>query len=130
MRVCVYVPCPCSCLCVAVCHIYIFCVIHLHSSNHVVLHDNTHSNARVWLPARLPTYQVEKSLLKAEVEGDVSGVKDIVRAMATVSQMLSVARLLRLLRKMHEEGVIIVLRVKERFLRSPSGSVLSGYRIL
>ena len=84
----------------------------------------------MWLPARLPTYQVEKSLLKAEVEGDVSGVKDIVRAMATVSQMLSVARLLRLLRKMHEEGVIIVLRVKERFLRSPSGSVLSGYRIL
>ena len=68
--------------------------------------------------------------MKAEVEGDVSGVKDIVRAMATVSQMLSVARLLRLLRKMHEEGVIIVLRVKERFLRSPSGSVLSGYRIL
>ena len=117
--------------CVWRCVTYIFfCVIHLHSSNHVVLHDNTHSNARVWLPARLPTYQVEKSLLKAEVEGDVSGVKDIVRAMATVSQMLSVARLLRLLRKMHEEGLIIVLRVKERFLRSPSGSVLSGYGIL
>ena len=35
----------------------------------------------------------------------------------------SVARLLRLLRQMQEEGVVIVLRVKERFLRSPSGSV-------
>ena len=70
---------------------------------------------------------MEKSLLKTKVEGDVSGVKDIVRAMATVSQMLSVARLLRLLRKMQEEGLVSVLRVKERFLRAPSGSVISGY---
>ena len=69
---------------------------------------------------------MEKSLLKTKVEGDVSGVKDIVRAMATVSQMLSVARLLRLLRKMQEEGLVSVLRVKERFLRAPSGSVISG----
>ena len=80
------------------------------------------------MPASVPVCQVEKSLLKTEVEGDVSGVKDIVRAMATVSQMLSVARLLRLLRKMHEEGVIIVLRVKERFLSSPSGSVYGSSR--
>ena len=56
---------------------------------------NTHANIHVW--------QVEKSLLKTKVDGDVSGVKDIVRAMAIVSQMVHVAQLLRLLRQMQEE---------------------------
>ena len=53
----------------------------------------------------------------------MSGVKDIVRAMAIVGQMVHVAQLLRLLRQMQAEGLIIVIRFKERFLRTPSGCV-------
>ena len=78
------------------------------------------------MPDSVPVCQVEKSLLKTKVEGDVSGVKDIVRAMAIVRQMTHVAQLLRLLRQMQEEGLVSVLRFKERFLRTPSGSVLTG----
>ena len=67
--------------------------------------------------------------MKAKGEGDVSGVKDIVRAMAIVGQMVHVAQLLRLLRQMQEEGLVTVLHFKERFLRSVC-ALCQGMQIL
>jgi len=64
---------------------------------------------------------VEKSILKSKKMYDVRGVKDIVRAMATASKMRHIAIVLRILQEMQVEGIIVVLLLKERFLRIPSG---------
>jgi hypothetical protein len=61
---------------------------------------------------------VEKAMLRAD---STAGVKDIVRAMAVVTSMQDVAAVLAVLLEMHHERAIAVLRIKERFIESPSG---------
>ena len=61
---------------------------------------------------------IEKTLLKGR--DSVAHVKDIVRAMAIVKSMDAVAILLDIFCELHKAGLITMVRVKERFLESPS----------
>ena len=73
------------------------------------------------------TRVIEKARLKGG--NSVAGVKDIVRAMITVSTMDEVAVVMEVLCVLHEEGEIEVMRVKERFLEAPSkGGWRGAYR--
>ena len=65
------------------------------------------------------TRVIEKTRLKARNDS-VARVKDIVRAMALVKSMDAVASVLDILYDLHKAGLVVLLRVKERFLESPS----------
>jgi len=67
------------------------------------------------------TRMAEKSQLKASKPGDVSGVKDIVRAMMTGRSMEEVNVVIDIVMKMHQEGKLEIVRIKDRFLEAPSG---------
>ena len=64
---------------------------------------------------------VEKAQLKAEKPGDMSGVKDIVRAMVTGKSMKDVNAVIEILIKLHEEEALEIVRFKDRFVKDPSG---------
>ena len=66
------------------------------------------------------TRMAEKSQLKASEPGDVSGVKDIVRAMMTGRSMEEVNVVIEIMIKMHQDGKLEIVRVKDRFLEAPS----------
>jgi hypothetical protein len=63
----------------------------------------------------------EKSELKGTKPGDVSGVKDIVRAMVIGKTMAEVNAVVRILLDLHESGALEIVRKKDRFLEAPSG---------
>ena len=63
---------------------------------------------------------IEKSLLKSHSQGDVSRVKDIVRAMGVLPTMNAVVVAIRVLLQMETAGLVEIVRVKERFLTAPS----------
>ena len=67
------------------------------------------------------TRVVEKARLKGGKHNSAACVKDIVRAMVVVDSMDAVTSVLQVLCDMQQEGLIVVVRVKERFLEAPSG---------
>ena len=70
----------------------------------------------------------EKALLRRGSKGSVAGVKDIVRAMATVHSMKDANKLIKSLMDMHkaEDLDLEIVRTKDRFA-APSGG---GWRDL
>jgi hypothetical protein len=65
---------------------------------------------------------VEKAQLKAsEKPGDMSGVKDIVRAMITGKSMEDVNVVIQILITLHDRGALEIVRYKDRFVKAPSG---------
>ena len=70
----------------------------------------------------------EKALLRRGSKGSVAGVKDIVRAMATVHSMKDANKLIKSLMGMHkaEDLDLEIVRTKDRF-EAPSGG---GWRDL
>ena len=52
--------------------------------------------------------------------GDASSITDIVRAMLVVNSMRDVAKVLECITAMAKEGKIVVVRVKDRYIKSPS----------
>ena len=70
--------------------------------------------------------KVTRILEKMIMRGSVRGVKDIVRAMAIVDSMLEVALLIKIMLRLHEEGVIDLLRSKDRFQNPSSGGWRGG----
>ncbi len=64
---------------------------------------------------------VEKAQLKAEKAGDMSGVKDIVRAMITAKTMEDVNVVIQILFRLHGLRALEIVRCKDRFLKAPSG---------
>ena len=72
------------------------------------------------------TSVVEKARLKGGKNHSAACVKDIVRAMVVVDTMDAVATVLEILCDLHKEGLIVVVRVKERFLEAPSGGGWRG----
>jgi hypothetical protein len=62
----------------------------------------------------------EKSQLRAGDTGNVSGVKDVVRAMATTRTMGEINSAITALMEMHREGLLEIVRFKDRFLENPS----------
>ena len=73
------------------------------------------------------TRVVEKARLKGGKHHSAANVKDIVRAMVVVDSMDAVAIILQVLCDMQQEGLIVVVRVKERFLEAPSGGGWRGW---
>ena len=69
---------------------------------------------------------VEKSRLKGGEFSSATCVKDIVRAMIVVDSMDEVAIMQEVLLDLQLEGLLVVVRVKERFLESPSAGGWRG----
>ena len=60
---------------------------------------------------------VEKSQLKAaSKKGDISGVKDIVRAIMTGRSMAEVNAVIEIIIDMHDQGKLEIVRIKDRFI--------------
>ena len=60
---------------------------------------------------------VEKSQLKAAPKkGDISGVKDIVRAIMTGRSMAEVNAVIEIIIGMHDQGKLEIVRIKDRFI--------------
>ena len=70
--------------------------------------------------------KVTRILEKMIMRGSVEGVKDIVRAMATLDDMDGIAIVGELMLELHKEGVIKLVRIKERFFEQPSGGGWRG----
>jgi ankyrin repeat protein len=63
----------------------------------------------------------EKSQLKATKPGDVSGVKDIVRAMVVGTTMADINVVIEVIFELHKAKALEIVRKKDRFLEAPSG---------
>ena len=67
---------------------------------------------------------VEQAQLKGG--GSAACVKDIVRAMSVVDSMAEIAEALEILLHLQNQGKIMIVRVKERFLEAPSSGGWRG----
>lgn len=63
---------------------------------------------------------IEKAVLRPGDSGNASTVTDVVRAMLVVDSMRDAAKVLQCITAMAREGTIVVARVKDRFVASPS----------
>ena len=70
--------------------------------------------------------KVTRILEKMIMRGSVKGVKDIVRAMATLEDMDNIAIVAELMLELHQQKVIKLLRIKERFFEQPSSGGWRG----
>ena len=70
--------------------------------------------------------KVTRILEKLIMRGSVKGVKDIVRAMATLDDMDNIAIVAELMLELHNKKMIKLLRIKERFFEQPSSGGWRG----
>ena len=70
--------------------------------------------------------KVTRILEKMIMRGSVKGVKDIVRAMATLDDMENIAIVAELMLELHKQKSIKLLRIKERFFEQPSSGGWRG----
>ena len=70
--------------------------------------------------------KVTRILEKMIMRGSVKGVKDIVRAMATLDDMDNIAIVAELMLELHQQKAINLLRIKERFFAQPSSGGWRG----
>ena len=72
------------------------------------------------------TRVVEKARLRGGKSASAACVKDIVRGMVVVDSMDAVASLLKVFLDLQMAGILLVVRVKERFLEAPSAGGWRG----
>ena len=70
--------------------------------------------------------KVTRILEKLIMRRSVKGVKDIVRAMATLDDMDNIAIVAELMLELHNKKMIKLLRIKERFFEQPSSGGWRG----
>ena len=91
---------------------------------HIVLIHTQELDIRICPTLKRMTRVIEKARIKGG--NSAACVKDIVRAMVTVDSMDQVAIVLDILCVLHKEGLIEVVRIKERFLEAPSAGGWRG----
>ena len=89
-------------------------------------HERTHHELKLSVCQKLK--KVTRILEKMIMRGSVRGVKDIVRAMATVNSMGEVGTVGKVMLELHthKDKVIKLLRIKERFFQQPSSGGWRG----
>ena len=77
-------------------------------------------------PLKATVRVLEKALLRPDAPGSVDRICDVVRDMLVVD---SCAKLAALVRAILESADVVVVRVKDRFFRAPSGGGWRGVRL-
>ena len=87
-------------------------------------HERTGKELKLSVCAQLK--KVTRILEKMIMRGSVKGVKDIVRAMATLEDMHAIAIVAEMMLELHNQKLIRLLRIKERFFEQPSSGGWRG----
>ena len=87
-------------------------------------HQRTRKQLKLAVSSKLK--KVTRILEKMIMRGSVKGVKDIVRAMATLEDMENIAIVTDVMLELHAQKLIKLLRIKERFFEEPSSGGWRG----
>ena len=72
-------------------------------------------------PLKRSSRVLEKCLLRVDDEGNADRVCDLRRAMVVVSSILELGRVLEVFNALHKQGVIRLVRVKDRIAQPAAG---------